>query len=216
MKPKTEWTGEWVALKLRDDQRVVAVNRLSPTLLEVDRVDNGQIIVATVAKATLDEVDLLELYNQDPPPQFVVNVTRESALTFSALQRSVARGIPVGGLGDIKRALVLADVTEYVKPEIDFVERGLRQHSRVSSFERVDERRYRVIRSGLPPLVVVLINEYDLTADHLRTARDRYGAFDRVLVTNPNGRITTSALEVAESISVIAGHWGDFMKDLHK
>lgn len=216
MKANADWAGEWVAAKLRKDKRVAGVEVLSATLLAVDRVDDGRVPIAVVSTPTLDESDLIDLYNQNPAPQFVVNVSRESVLTPRAFQRSMARGVPVGGMGDIKRALALPDVTQYVDPEIEFVERGMRQHSRVDTFERLDERRYRVFRNGLPPIVVILINEYDLTADHIRTARDRYGAFDRVLVTNPNGRITTSALEVAESMDVLAGHWREFMKDLHK
>lgn len=211
-----DWVGEWVAAKLRQEKTVAAIEVLSPTLLSIDRADNPSTVIAVVAAPTLDEAKLIELYDQKPAPDFVVNVSRDSVLTPTAFSRSIARGVPVGGMGDIKRALAMPDISRYVNPEIEFVERGMRQHSRVNTFERLDERRYRVFRKSLPPLVVILINEYDLTADHVRTARDRYSEFDRILVTNPNGRITTSALEVAESLGVVVGHWRDFMRDLHK
>ena len=216
MNTNNDWAGPWVAARLREEKTVAKVDVLSPSLVAISRTNNPPVVVAAIAAPHIDEDALLRLYGQEPAPGFVVNVSRESALASSAFHLSMARGIPVGGMGDLKRALSLTDISKYVNPELEFVERGMRQHTRVDTFERLDERRYRVFRKGLPPFVVILINEYDLTADHVRNARDRYGDFDRILVTNPNGRITASAQDVVESLGVIAGHWRDFMRDLHK
>ena len=217
MPANSDWAGEWVAAKLREEKAVSAVDVISPTLLSIHRVAHGPAVVAVTAASSLDEGELINLSNQTPTPHFLVNASGDFVLTPKAFGRSEARGLPVGGMGDIKRALGLANISEYLNPEIEFVERGMRQHSRVTTFERMDERRYRVFRNApLSPVVVMLINEYDLTAEHVRTARDRYGTFDRILVTNPNGRITDSAHEVALLMNVGVGHWRDFTRDLHK
>ena len=75
------------------------------------------------------------------------------------------------------------------------MERGLRQHTRVRILERVHDRKYIIGRYGLDDVVVVLANEYELTADHIRTARDRYGPFTDILITNSNGDPTSSAIK---------------------
>lgn len=57
--------------------------------------------------------------------------------------------------------------------------------------------------------------EYELTADALRTARDRYGNFFLAVVTNPNGRTTRSAEEAAENMEVQILKWGPFFGHLN-
>ncbi len=99
--------------------------------------------------------------------------------------------------------------------ETEFVERGLSQHDRISSFERVHDRLYRISRSSLPDLIVAMLNEYELTADHLRTARDRYGQFSVAVITNPNGGATSSAEEAAQAMGVEILKWGPFFGRLN-
>ena len=92
----------------------------------------------------------------------------------------------------------------------------MRQHGHISSFERVHDRLYRISRNGLPDLTVAMLNEYELTADHLRTARDRYGQFSVAVITNPNGRGTDSAAEAAQTMGVKILKWAPFLGRLSK
>lgn len=78
------------------------------------------------------------------------------------------------------------------------------------------DRLYRISRNGLPDLTVVMPNEYELTADHLRTARDRYGQFSVAVITDPNGRATSSAEEAAHTMGVEILKWGTFFGRLNK
>jgi hypothetical protein len=97
-----------------------------------------------------------------------------------------------------------------------FVERGLCQHDRVLSFDRIFDRLYQIRRKGLPEITVAMLNEYELTADHLRTARDRYGQFSVAVITNPNGQATSSAEEAAETLGVEILKWRPFFGRLNK
>ena len=124
--------------------------------------------------------------------------------------------LPVGRLGDLNRALSLPQVREYVDPETRFRERGLEQHARVASFERLDLNRYIIERHGLPTLTVVFLNDYDLSAEALRQARTEHGAFDIVVASNPNGRVTDLALEVAKQLGFEVLKWGPFLSRLHR
>ena len=68
----------------------------------------------------------------------------------------------------------------------------------------------------LDDVVVVLANEYELTADHVRTARDRYGPFTDILITNPNGEPTSSSMQAAESMGAHVFKWGAFLSRLNR
>ena len=111
--------------------------------------------------------------------EIIANVPKESYWTGEALRLAHDNNIATGAYGDLLRVIGLQDVRAFQPKETEFVERGLRQHNRISSFERMHDRLYRVSRNGLPDLTVAMLNEYELTADHLRTARDRYGQFCR-------------------------------------
>jgi hypothetical protein len=77
------------------------------------------------------------------------------------------------------------------------------------------DRVYLVHRRNLPPLRFVMLKEYELTGDHARTARDRYGPFDAVLIDNPNGKPTTGAKEVAKGMGVGIFMRGQFLGRLN-
>ena len=62
----------------------------------------------------------------------------------------------------------------------------------------------------------MLLNEYDLTADNVRNARDRYGGFSDILMTNPNGRATSAAEQAAESMGAQIYKWGEFLGRLNR
>ena len=68
----------------------------------------------------------------------------------------------------------------------------------------------------MPDLKVAMLNEYELTADHLRIARDRYGQFSVAVITNPNGEATSSAKETAQTMGVQILKWGSFFGRLNK
>jgi len=121
-----------------------------------------------------------------------------------------------GGLGDLMSATSDEDVTQYVRSEFQFVERGLSQHSQVNRLERVHDRLYIAHRNNMTPVRFVMLNEYELTGDHIRTARDRYGTFDDVLLNNPNGRATTDATAVGRALSVRILKWGQFLGRLNR
>jgi hypothetical protein len=61
-----------------------------------------------------------------------------------------------------------------------------------------------------------MLSEYELTADHIRTARDRYGNFDVAVNTNPNGTITRSASDAANSMGIEIHNWRSFFGRINK
>ena len=167
-------------------------------------VSTDKVMLKTIAPILVDSLEV----------EFLANIPKDSFWSGEAI--SALPGIAFGGLGDLMAAVSIEDVRQYVNSEYRFIEQGLRQHSRVERFVREADRLYLVFRNGLPEIRIIALNEYELTAEHLRTARDRYGNFDAVLVSNPNGEPTVAAKTVADGWNVGIFKWGALFSRLNK
>ena len=209
-------TTEWVARNLRNSEGVSKVEQLSDQVLRVSR-SNYHPFVAGIVSATSVEADTVKsLVGSKLEVEIIANVPKESYWTGGALRLAKNNNIATGSYSDLFRVINLPDVRAFKSKETEFVERGLRQHDRISSFDRVHDRLYHITRDGLADLTVVMLNDYELTADHLRTARERYGQFSIAVITNPNGGPTSSAEEVAQTMGVEILKWGPFFARLNK
>jgi len=211
-----EWTGAFVAEKAASHDKVLAIELLGPQLVKILRREElSEVVVATFAEARLTSDIVERVLNDTPQANFIANIRKESFITGSALDAAELLGVDIGGFGDLLSSLSLQDVSEYRNKEFAFVERGLRQHDRVSDFVRLNDRHYRIDRRDRPSVVAVFLNAYELTADHVRTARERYGAFDLVVITNPNGGATRSAEDAAGNLRAEIHMWGSFLGRLN-
>lgn len=189
---------------------------IGPHTLRIIRKKYNPFVAAIIAAPVVTVEILLPVLDTDSTIEMAVNVPRESLWTGSAIESAAARGVAFGGIRDLMSAVSNEEVRSYIRREYEFVERGLSQHTRVSRLERIFDRVYLVHRDDLPPLRFVLLNEYELTSDHVRTARSRYGAFDAVLLNNPNGEPTSDALEVAKDMGIGIFKWREFLGRLNR
>ena len=210
------WTGTWVAEKIRGHENVATAKAVSSTHVQIDRLEYGPVLVGTTAAKRLDAREVRLLLDRDPNVDFIVNVPAESYVTGEALSLAEQHSVPVGGVGDLMRALVLPRVRQYVNKEVEYIHRGLRQHTRITKYRRLADRLYRISRRGFADITVVFLYAYELTADHLRVARDRYGSFDLVVNTNPYGKATSTALAVRQDMELDILNWRDFLSQLHQ
>ncbi len=213
-----DWTGQWVSEKIRDHDDVLSIEIVESDLIVAKRKGKSSVRIATLsAKGAVTSEYLENAISDKKDVEFIINIPKDCYLTGGAIRFAQSRGIGLGGLGDLMRALRLECVGDYIPPTIEFIERGLRQHDRVSSFERLADLQYRIERTGaLPDVLVVFLHEYELVADHIRIARDRYGNFDIVVKTNPNGGLTSSALAVADDLHCKIYKWGEFLGALNR
>jgi hypothetical protein len=216
MPRSAEQTTSWVAEKISKMAEVHEARAIGPNTLQIIRKKYDPFVAAIIAVPIVTAEILQPLLGADSTIEIVVNVPKESLWTGSAITSAAARGVAFGGISDLMSAVSDENVREYTRREYAFVERGLRQHNRVLRLAREFDRVYLVHRNELPPLRFVMLNEYELTADHVRTARSRYGVFDVVLLNNPNGEPTTGALEVAKEMRVGIFKWAEFFGRLNR
>lgn len=209
-------TTEWVAGNLRKADGVSNVEQLLDQVLRVSRRKYEPFVAGIVSAACVEADTVRALVKSELGVEIIANVPKESYWTGGALNLAHANNIATGAYGDLLRVIDLRDVRAFQSNETEFVERGLRQHNRISGFKREHDRLYRVSRNGLPDLIVAMLHEYELTADHLRTARDRYGRFSVAVITDPNGRATSAAQAAAQTMGVEILKWGPFLGLLSK
>lgn len=209
-------TTEWVAGNLRNVDHVSKVDILSDQVLRVSRSKFDPFVAGIVSVECVQEDTVRPLVSSEYGVEIIANVPKEAYWTGEAIRLAQDNNIATGTYGDLLRVIDVEKVRNFRPRETEFVERGLRQHDRISSFVRLHDRLYRIARNGLPDLTVAMLNEYELTADRLRTARDRYGQFSVAVITNPNGRATSAAEEAAQSMGVDIMNWGAFFGRLNK
>lgn len=210
------WVPKWLARKLADTgiaARVTDSNRV-----EADWKGGRKIHIITMARKLVAETDVVALAKNTSRPDFIVNVNKDGFFTGTAIRVAKSANIGLGSYGDLLGALhSTEDPRNYENKETDFIHRALRQHTRVRDWTRLEDRRYRIEREGnLAPVVVVFLNEYDLTAEAVRAAADKYGRFQAIVMTNPNGRVSESAKGIMNSLSIRCLRWGEFLGDLNK
>ena len=209
-------SGKWIADKVKNLTDVKVATVITPQRVEIVRTEFPPIIVGTTAVEHFDEGNFVPFLTGEPSVSFIVNITKEASISGEALRLSEAHRIPIGGVGDLMRAIAEEDVRQYVYRDVQFITRGLTQHSRIASYTRLDDKRYLLKRRGLQDVQVIFLYEYELTADHVRTARSRYGMFSMLVNTHPYGRATSSAHAAAVSIETKVYDWSEFLSALHR
>jgi len=164
--------------------------------MSADRVDEESVAALLVDKGDID---------------FVVNIPKAAYVVGNTYAFAEERNFGFGGLGDLFGALKSESPRKYVSREFEFVLRSLRQHRIVSQVTRLDDRRLLVQRKGLDPVSVLVLNDYELTAEHVRHGIERYGQFQAIVRSNPNSRVTHAAATAADESGVRIFSWKEFL-----
>lgn len=208
---------EFLQRSLATHSKVESIDPLGPDLVRVNRKENDAVVVAAASVERLDADLLQDIINDAPErPDYIVNMPVESLVVGDAILLARRLGIGIGHFKELMGALGELDVTQYAPRDIRFVEQNLSQHDKVERIEPLAERHYRITRHGLPAATVVFLYEYDLTIDHLRKAKYRYGSFDAIVITNPHGGATGEADKLATTMNVRLYKWGAFYGALNK
>jgi len=211
---KDSWTGDWCKKKLIEHDEVTSIDLTNTNRLLVT-LKTGQTL--TVATMSLSKINLTEVENllNGQEYDFILNVFKEPYITRKALEYAENHNFAIGGLGDAMRGFNEGSFQNYLNPEIKFILRGLRQHSRVVSVVRLDNRRFQIERHGQPSVKILALNDYDLVAENVRNALDQFSKFDAILKSNPNGKITTKAITAADAAGIKIYDWGGLLGALN-
>ena len=194
------WTGSWLAKKLQGHMNVARTELLEPQILQVTRKKHETVVIGSVATTFVVGSTIQPLIDGSFDISFIVNIPKEASWSGEAMDLADSKTVGVGGMEDLFRAMNNPCVREYRRKEYTYFEEVMGQHQNVWHVVRVHDRKYIVNTWDERKVVVVLLNEYELAAEKIRTTRKRYGTFEIVLITNPNGEATTEAKSAARSL----------------
>lgn len=210
---------DWVAGKLATEYGLKVVNRTPENFLVVESVGNYTFVVAVLGVPKEKEVGLSDvepLFAGTVKPQFVVNVPSSTLWSGAAIHRIHAASASFGKLGDVSRAACTKNAGSYRDKNMGFFIRAMKQHSNVSSVTYRYETVFKVDRRSGASLVVAVIDAYNMSAEDVRNARDRFGHFDVVVKASSYGSITPQAEAAATSMGAQALSVGDLLRRLAK
>jgi hypothetical protein len=133
---------------------------------------------------------------------FLVNIPKEPYVHGNVLETLKLKEISFGGIGDLFRYINQEDNYPYVNPEVAFILRGISQHTEVSNIKRLDSRRYEIERYSHKTVIILALNDYDLSVESVRTGKELYKDFNVILSSNPNARVTSEALYLAKDLKI--------------
>ncbi|PHK36507.1 hypothetical protein VF13_37010 [Nostoc linckia z16] len=201
---------EWIVEKLEGNDKVESITVDSENLLTVIRTDGSKL---TVTKTSLDSFNVSNIRSiiDVQIANFILHTSKEPFVSGSVFSFLEERQIVLGGFGDLIRVVNQGKNWPYLSPEVRFIVRGLEQHTKVSAVYRLDNKRYQIDRHELETVIIIALNDYDLSIESIRSAVDEFGQFDAILKSNPNGRITSLAVEFADSREIKVFKWGELL-----
>jgi len=207
MSSTDNWAASWACDKLISHDQILGVEPVEDHLIKMNVKDHEQeVLVATMSERKVYLANVPDVC-RNSRIDFLLNIPKNAYFDGGLLSYAENTPFGVGGLGDLYTAANEKEFLEYLPKETRFILRGLRQHTAVSSVSRDNNRLYIVDRFGKDPLRVLALNEYDLTADTIRSGIDLYGNCDFVLASNPNCRLSGAAQDAARSAGIGVLMW---------
>ena len=163
--------------------------------------------------SSVNSVAGVDLGNLD----FFLNITKEAYIDGELVKLASRLNFGIGDLSDLFSALNREDISNYITQDIEYVMENLPQHTRVTNLERLDYRRFKIHRLNLPSVIILVLNDYELTADVVRSGIRKYGKFDAILSSNPNCQpLTTVCQTVVSSAGLQVFSWKELFGHLNK
>ena len=138
----------------------------------------------------------------DDTIDFLTNIPKASIWTGEAIHEVKSNNFAFGSMKNLMSSLREENVRDWIDAESSFFQRVLRQHNAVVSFTQIADRNYLITRKTGPQLRAVILNEYELSAQTVREAKDIYGDFEIIVATNPNVGPTEEAKRIAPTLNI--------------
>lgn len=209
------WSSNFLKDKLKDFDSIKSIIPSDNNLLKIERKKGESFLTFTMSLELIELNDIEEIVNYKNDIKFITNIKKEYKISGSAMNYLNREKISFGGMGDLMRFANKENNSLQLDKEFDFVHRGLIQHDKVTSIERLDNKRIKVERVVLKDVIAVMNNDYELGAESVRSYKARFNDFKVMISTNPNARISTEAYTIAKSLNIDICKWGELLGKLN-
>lgn len=193
----------WLIGTLNVHTNVETAERLGRGLVKITRKRGSTVVVGILTASPVEYCHIKPFLDATPRPIMIINIPTRALWLGEVIEELEAEGIAFGQMYDLYRALEQQDdLAKYQRPEFYYVERIFDQHRNVLSRRRISDRAYRLSRHKGDDVTIALTQEYEVTADAVRTAYTDHAPLDVLLKTNPYGRISQQARDVAKKLNI--------------
>lgn len=191
-----DWSARWCADKLKHE-KVSMIRVLDDNLIEIEIEETGRVLIATMALKSISLANLpSSALRQDV--EFILNIPKDPFFQGDLINFADRVPVGLGGVSDLMRAINKKDLRNYKAQEREFLLRILSMHDSVASVEMLNNATYVIHRNSMAPYKILALNEYDVTADVVRTGLQRFGHSRTIFASNPNGRVTPEGRQAAK------------------
>jgi len=183
-------------------------------ILDIVRKEGESLRVYYSTLRSFNMVDVRQILDVSNP-DFILHAVKEPIIHEGVIGFMDSIHKVLGGYSELFGVIRQGNNWPYWSSETRFIMRGLEQHTKVTNITRLDKKRYRISRRGLDDVVIVSIDDYDLSIESVRSAVDKYRSFDAVFKSNPNGRISTEAVQLAASLGIKVLTWRELLGKLN-
>ncbi|WP_433630182.1 hypothetical protein [Chryseobacterium cucumeris] len=205
----------WLIDRLHEDRNISTSLNEEKTILIIEkknRCESLSISIISSNQPSLDDIiNITGKYNTD----FILT-KKDTLINGEILEFLEKKEKIIGSYGDVFRIMNQEYNFPYLPPEVRFILRNLKQHTKIRNIRRLDNKRYLISRHGLEDVTVIALYDYDLAVEAVRSAVDVYGKFDAIFKGNPNGRISKNAYELANSMNIKVLMWGELLGELNR
>jgi len=208
----------WVKNKIRETQNGISVSGQTPNgLLILQDSTSYSFRLAVLGISDVIRLPHVQpLFGEEDEPDMVINVPSKTIWSGDAIRFIHKSGASFGTFGDIERAAAGEIASSFRNKDMSFFIRAINQHQNVEECSYVYDCVFKATRRRGAPLTIAVVAAYNLSAEHVRTARTRFGHFDVIVKSSSHGSITSQASTAANSMGAEALTFGNLMKRLYQ
>jgi hypothetical protein len=208
---------DWVASRLDPRSGIELADRSSEGFLIVKARDGTTFPVAVIGAPEIVMPEHVQpVLSRAVKPEFVVNVPSKAIWSGPAIDMVHGTPAAFGTLGEIQKAASTGYVPGYRNKGINFFDQAIRDHSNVRSVTRLYDLVFWAHRYSGNDLTIALVDAYNMSAEDLRNARQRYGQFDIAVKMTSYGSITPAARTAGASMGIEPLMYGEMLRRLAK
>lgn len=208
---------DWVANKIEEGNDLELIGRPAPDRLLICGPGKDAFQVVVIGVRDVITVDhLAPVFQGAELPYFVLNIPASALWRGDAMAAIHDAPAAFGSLGDLGKAARLEYPFLYRDKQWSFFYNGISQHSNVKEVKYLYDRVFEAHRYNGDPLVIAMVDAYNMSAEDVRGALARYKSFDVAVKMTSYGSITSAASQAAASFGAEALTYGDLLRRLGK
>lgn len=207
---------DWYSEKIAEQSYIID-SKVSDRVNNIIEVSHEEGMIYHIALITEDEVTMNTLSYLDLDlVDFILNHKKEAYIHSCFYEPHHSFRLSVGNFGDLLHALLTKNLHDYTSKEMSFIIRGLKQHDKVKSIQRLDNRRIEIQRLLMSTVTILVVNDYEITAESIRHNKRIFKNFNAIVFSNPYASASSFAINLAQTLNIELLKYGQLLRKLHK